>query len=277
MSNTSKIFVRGLWGYEGREEFVYKRYDKVAIDIKVALNNPFEHPFVTYVFGEDNYNFLIDLGCDCRLIDKNPMIWGHKGGGTHQYTHKTKIFQVATQEFDEVVFLDWDCMAAKPIPDNFWEVLRQKQDMQAILRGYKKKVCKWRKIDRGQRPCASFVYLRGKDAANTMWEIQNEGRKNMSLSEEQVMAKYSDNLLGGWQGRKAYWDNFEPDFFILSKGEVPFQPHKEALYQKNWCFTHMNKYNIKPGIEIINKFTNKQEIKKHMKEFLATKLTQRIY
>ena len=280
----SKMFIRGLWGYENKKGFVYKRRNKVGNDVILAKYNPYDEPFVTYVFGEDNYKFLIDEGFDCRLVDKNPMIWGHNRRQEHQYGHKLKIFQAATEEFDEIVFLDWDCMLAKPLPKNFWKILNKKKEVQAILRGYKSCVCMWRKRDRRKRACASFVYVRGKEVGAKLFDMWENGfckyasKKTKRLSEEQILSFYTDNLVGGWNGTKTYWKNFEPNFFLLGKHEVPFQPYPNTwLLKKNHCFVHINKQNSHSIIKVLNDKKNNADVKKQrMKIFLKQQLNKTV-
>jgi len=284
MSNTSKIFVRGLWGYEDRKEYVYKRRKKISNDILLVQHNPFEQPFVTYVFGEDNYKFLIDEGFDCRLVDKNPMIWGHDRLKEHQYGHKLKIFQAATEEFNEIVFLDWDCMLAKPIHKNFWDIMGKKQEVQAILRGYKSCVCMWRKTDRRKRACASFVYVRGEEVGKNMFDMWYSGFdkyksvKSRRLSEEQIISLYTDKIFGGWQGVRTYWKNFEPNFFLLGKHEVPFQPYPNTwLLKKKRCFVHINRQNSGSAIKMLRQ-SNLTDVEKKEKiiEFLDLQLQKTV-
>ena len=231
-------FVRGLWGIYNKE-WIYKRRYKMDNDVELLMNNPYSQPFKTYVFGTDNYKYLVDKGFDCKLVDEKPILYGYENTKQHAYGHKLRIFKEAMNDFDEIVFLDWDTQLAKELPENFWEVLGQKASIQAIIRGYKKTKCPWRKKDKRKRPCASFVYINDKKIADEMMEMWE---KRSKMAEEQIMAKYTDDMVGGWKGIEKYWELFEPDFFVLGRNEVPWNIFAiDLLKTKNICFTHLNK------------------------------------
>ena len=229
----SEMFIRTLWGIYDNTRRFYRRRQKMDDDIKLLLMNKFNQPFRTYVFGEDNLKFLQDRGVqDCVLVDKHPYIWDMD---TQQFRHKLEAFKLGMQDFDKVVFLDWDCHPIKPLPGNFWEVLGDKQPLQAILRSYRNVKATWRKDDQRKIPCASFVYIRDKQiphALISMWE-----ELGCPMSEEIPMMCYMEKMAGGWHGISEYWNTFEPDFFVLDEGFV-YSP--EQLATKNKCFAHFN-------------------------------------
>ena len=226
-------FVRTLWGVYDNTRRFYRRRQKMDDDIKLLLRNPFNQPFRTYVFGDDNLKFLQDRGVtDCVLVDKRPYIWDMD---TQQFRHKLEAFRLGMQDFDKIVFLDWDCQPIKPLPAEFWTVLDKKQPIQAILRSYRNIKASWRSIDKRKIPCASFVYIRDKQIPYELikiWEKNGSG-----MSEEIPMMQYMESVMGGWKGTDVYWQMFEPDFFVLDEGFV-YPP--ETLATKNKCFAHFN-------------------------------------
>jgi len=233
-----RSFVRGLWGildHQGRR--LYKRRSKITNDIRLLKKNKWNEPFVCYTFGEDNHKFLLDEGIDSKLVDKRPIVWDID---TEQFRHKLEVFKQAMQDFDEIVFLDWDTIPIKPLPKKFWKTLGKKSSFQAVMRIYNRKKLAWRKKDKRKIPCASFVYCRDEAVADELCKLWEEmGRP---WSEEKVMAKYMDNVMGGWKGLNVYWDLFEPDFFYLDECMV----HSRAKYKsKNRCFKHFNKDQVK--------------------------------
>ena len=248
MSEVKRGFIRGLWGiYEHEGRRLYKRRGKIDHDIRLCMHNKNNEPFRVYVFGEDNYKYLVDLGFDCKLVDKKPILWDMD---TQQYRHKLEVFYQGLQEFDEVVFLDWDCQPIKPLPDNFWEVLGQKAPIQGALNIYHRRKAHWRKQDQRKVPCAEFIYLRGKEVGDDLVDLwENTGRP---WSEEVVMARYIDNLVN--DDTRAldldkYWELYEPDFFILNRGI--FSP--ERVNSKNICFKHFHMKNVPSILKQINK------------------------
>ena len=230
-------FVRALWGiYDHQGRRLYKRRTKMDYDIKVLTHNKYSEPFITFVFGEDNYKYLTEeVGLNpstVRLADKRPIVWDIDKEGMR---HKTEAFKLGMEEFDEMVFLDFDTQPIKPLPLDFWEVLAKKERIQAILRCYKKRKISWREQDCNRIPCASFVYIRDKTVPASLIKTWEEmGRP---WSEEICMVKYMEGLVGGWQGIDKYWELFEPDFFVLGEGQV--YSH-EKLATKNHCFSHFN-------------------------------------
>lgn len=213
-------FIHALWGiheHEGRR--FYKRRTKQDDDIRLKLKSPYNEPFRVYVFGEDNYAMTQELGFDSVLIDKRPIIWDMD---TEQFRHKLEVFDKAMEDFDEIVFLDWDTIPVKPIPDNFWEKMEEKASFQSPLIYYRRRKALWRgKTDSRKLSSASFVYLRDKSISEGFiktWE--DMGRP---WSEELAMSKHIDKINGGWKGMDYYWENHEPHWF--------------ALPTKYWCYT----------------------------------------
>jgi len=230
-------FVRSLWGihdHQGRR--LYKRRSKIDNDIKLLKMNPWNEPYVCYTFGEDNHKYLLDEGIDSRLVDKKPIVWDME---KEQFRHKLEAFDQGMNDFDEMVFLDWDTLPTKPLPKDFWEVLGKKRSFQAILRIYHRKKATWRKDEQRKVPCASFVYCRDKAVTERLCEMWEQ--RGRPWSEEIIMARYMDEALGGWQGMDVYWDNFEPDFFYLDEC-ILFS--REQYKTKNRCFKHLNQKQV---------------------------------
>lgn len=245
MSEIKRGFIRGLWGihdHQGRR--FYLRRTKIDNDITMASLNKNEQPFMTYVFGEDNYKALVDKGFNCKLIDKKPIIWDMDN---QQFRHKIEVLKVGLEDYDEIVFLDWDCQAIKPLPNYFWDVLAKKAPMQAPLRAYRHWKIHWREGNR--LPEASFIYIRDKAIGPQLVELWKE--LNCPWSEEAVIAKWMDNYQGGWKGVEEYWKIFEPNFRLTGPGKFPppDADKKEHLYVhfngrgvwKILCYANMQK------------------------------------
>jgi len=233
MVDIKRGFVRVLWGihdHQGRR--FYKRRTKIDNDILLQKQAKYMPPFKVFVFGEDNYKSLVDDGFDCIMADKRPIVWDMN---KQQFRHKIEAFKLGIEIFDEMIFLDWDMYPLKLVPCDFWDVLGKKNSLQAILRMYHRRKAFWRKSEPRKIPCASFVYIRGSQVTEdiiSMWE-----KMNKPWSEETVMGRYMDEQIGGWKGIQAYWDAYEPDFFVLREGRV-FD--KELLNTKNKVFDHKN-------------------------------------
>jgi len=233
-------FVRALWGiheHEGRR--FYKRRTKQDDDIRLMMKNPYVPESKVYVFGEDNYAMTQELGMDAVLVDKRPIIWDMD---TEQFRHKLEVFNRAMEDFDEIVFLDWDTIPIKPIPDNFWDVLGEKDAIQANLIQYRRRKAVWRgRTDSRKLSCAAFVYCRDKKITEGMIETWEElGRP---WSEELVMARHIDKINGGWQGKEYYWDHHEPHWFSMPQIYWSYSPER-IRNEKDRLFHHFNKNEV---------------------------------
>jgi len=226
-----RSFVRVLWGTYNENIRHSRHRNKINNDIRLSTYNKYSPKYATYVFGDDNYKHLIDLGIDCKLVDKRAFVWDAQ---KEQFRHKLEAFKFGMEEFDEIVYVDIDTMPVKCIPENLWSVLRQKQAIQAILRMYHRKKACWRKTDMRKIPCAAFVYIRDKSIPYKLIDIWEKIGK--PWTEETVMAIYTDDVLGGWLGVEKYWDAFEPDFFALLDGCTVYP--EELMSKKNICFKH---------------------------------------
>ena len=235
-------FVRGIFGVKEDDRRFHKCRQVIDKDVEYCLHNKFDLPFTAYVFGEDNYKQLVDLGIEAVLIDKRPIVWDLD---TQMMRHKLEFFKAALEDNDEIIFLDWDVLPIKEIPDNIWDNLNLKSPLQAILRRYKRTKAPWRSEDRNMIPCAAFVYIREKYIADDLiksWE--DLGRP---WSEEVVLAKYMDDMSNGWQGMDYYWDNFEPDYFVLEQRLTIAYP-KEYRNQKDKCYHHFHRLGVTKGM-----------------------------
>jgi len=228
-----RAFIRALWGVHDDSDRVLKRRYRMDKNVPVILKNKFNEPFITYVFGQENYDELKRIGCqNLILLSKEPHMFDPLQS---QYRHKLEIIRYAMEEdgYDEILHLDWDCIPQKRIPSDFWETLGKKETFQGCLQSYKHAKCHWREKDRNVVPNGGFVYFRDKNAINKIIKIwEDMGSKK---SAEPPMAKYVDEQMGGWKGRMEYWKLYEIDFCNLHKNSA--HP-KELILTKNQCFIH---------------------------------------
>lgn len=243
-----RAIIRGLWGRdpedEQSQEFefakrfnfvsnnVTRRCRKVAKDILAAKKNPHTVIGPIYIFGEDNYKLVKDLGLDCQLIHNEP----YKYNPTRQHWwHKIEIYKHAFEDFDEIVWLDWDTVATKEFPEDFWEVLGKKECFQACLWKFSKPIIKFR-ATRGanqRTPNGGFVYMNDKSLVDKLFR-----HVKGHWTDECAYAKLVDEISGGWKGEQAYWDRFEPQWSTVRRS--PYRdPAKKEFKRKNRCFKHL--------------------------------------
>ena len=224
-------FIRALWGVHAKIHRILQRRFRTDNDIKLIKRNKFNEPFVTYVFGKDNYDALSTLGFDCKLVRNEPEAFDLV---KYQFRNKLEIIRHAMFEegYDELVYLDWDCIPQKKIPDNFWDILHQKEKFQACLQLYHRRKCHWRKKELRKVPNGGFVYIGDKEIvteAIRLWELTGKND-----SDEIAWARLTDDMMGGFDMDK-FWDKFEIPFGNLHKAS-PYS--KDQLNSKDVCFIH---------------------------------------
>lgn len=263
-----KSFIRGLWGeYNPGGIGIWERRYKHDNDVKLATLNTYEPNIMVYVFGEDNYKFLVDKGYTCKLVDKKPMLWTLE---PHCYRHKMEVWRQGLLDFDEIVFLDWDCVPACPIPNDFWENMSKGQPVQAALYAYRRRRINWREKDKTKIAAATFVYLREKSAGDEIIKIWEE--LGMPISEETVLMKYVEKINGGWYGVEDYRKKYEPIYHTLfginEKGEndIPFLNTREPI------FYHLNRRRVASLLEI----EDKEAVKKRLDDLHRYRKTNKI-
>lgn len=226
-----RAFIRALWGIYDNSNRLLARRKNIDNDIKRIIANDYNEPFIVYVFGKDNYEHARSFGFNCVLIDENPAPFDLI---TEQYRHKLEVLKYAMEEdnYDEIMFIDWDCIPKKKIPSNFWDIMGQKEIIQANLQLYHRRKARWRKDELRKIPNAGFLYLRDKSLPE---KIIKRWESIKGPSAEPPLAKLTDEMMGGWQGVDKYWELFEPDFCNLHKAS-PYS--KKLLKSKNICFIH---------------------------------------
>jgi len=230
-------FIRGTWGKYDNSHRILARRSKIDGDMARISNCKFNEPFVVYVMGEDNLRRMQDRGFNCVLMHKEPFMFDLI---KYQYRHKMEIMRYAMEVdgYDEIVWLDWDCVPQKKLLPNFWEECSKREPFQACLQIYFKKKCPWRSIDQRKVPNGGFLYIRDKtipSRAIKIWEAFRGDKDN----DEPAYAKMTDEMAGNWTNTEAnlkkYWDNFEPAFCNLHRGS-PYP--KEQLSTKDVYFIH---------------------------------------
>lgn len=197
-------------------------------------NNKPKIDFVTYVFGKENQKILDNLGLKTVLVHDEPYMWWPE----HRriWWHKLHVYRFIAQEnnYDEFVYIDWDCCLQKPLFDDFWERLGKKESFQANLMSYRQTILKddINRINKTTNivPNGGFVYIRDKGIPDKIWSFADVGANRWL--DEAAYARYLDDLMGGWCGVEKYWKLFEPEVCALSfKG-----PFRSTV--KDNCFRH---------------------------------------
>ena len=218
-------FIRCLFGKYDNTNRITSRRSKIDNDIKRILNGKFKIPFVTYVFGEDNYKMLVDKGITAKLVDKNPTPFDIT---QNCYLHKLHLIKAAFSDYKELVYLDWDVYMQKELPDNFWEECRKKEFIQGCLQVYRRPRINWRKIDSNVLINGGFLYIGWHDIINQAIEVYNE--KFSSQPNDEVALTYLiDRINNGWS-RDVFKDRHETPFCRLHKNSAFSDKKEDATF-----------------------------------------------
>ena len=182
--------------------------------------------------GEDNHKAISHMFDDCVMVTPKPFMFDLV---KYQYRNKLEIIKYAFENdgYDELVYLDWDCVPQKRIPSNFWEEMGKKEIFQATLQLYHRRKCLWRPEDVRKVPNGGFLYLRDKKLINKAiewWE-----KLDMQDNDEIAWSMITDIMVDGWKGMEIYWNKFETMFCNLHKSS-PYT--KDQLNSKDVCFIH---------------------------------------
>ena len=123
MAINNKIpIIRALWGSVPRSKSEVFRKPIFANEIVV-------------VWGQDNYEYLTKLGYQTVVADYGITDARYSTIHSH-FMHKLLAIQHASKIYDEFIFLDWDCYLLKPMDDNFYQELRDGNEVQVPLYAY---------------------------------------------------------------------------------------------------------------------------------------------
>lgn len=238
-------YIRCLWGDDGTqydEGWIKPSERRIKMDreIKIAINNPNTVPFSIYVFGKRNYEHLMELklqemGIPCILLDDNPWLYDPQ---KEFWKHKLDILHHVMNHdgYDELIYLDWDCVPIKPVPETIWDQLHTKTAIQANLQFYRRRKCHWRgDLDTRKVSNGGFLYIGNKLITDKLLEVWKNMPVEMKFWDEVCISKLTDEIVGGWKGLDVYWDYFEPEVCNLKKRSA-FP--EERIMAKNYYFLH---------------------------------------
>lgn len=206
-------------------------------DIMRLLKSEFNDSYTTYVFGKDNLNYLQTLGLKCIMIEEKPSIFHMHG---HIFRHKLEVYRYAMENdgYDQIVFLDWDLVPTKKIPDDFWQQLENKESIQGCLYSCgKKRLCRWRRNEHKSFIInASFLYIGDKSIPSKLIKIWNDfpDETCWRYNDEIAISKFIDDNYGGWVGEEKWFNMFEPRFAHLERKSF----FDDRVKEKDICFLH---------------------------------------
>jgi hypothetical protein len=241
-------FIRALWGVHDKSNRVLANRYKMDLEMQRIANSKYNQPFRTYVMGEDNVQSLIEMGFkDYVMISDKPYMFELV---KYRYRNKMEAIRYAMEEddYDEIVYLDWDCVPIRPLSTDFWDGLGKKDIIQANLMRYRRPKALWRilptkckKIDvkriRGTILNGGFLYIRDKTIPSQAIKWWEEIDKQYGLGDNDELAwqRLIDEMTNGWTGEDAFWNRFEAMYCKL-RSRSPYSSSKNKT--KDVCFVH---------------------------------------
>ena len=211
-----------------------------------AVNNDFydtksprcatEPPFICYVAGTSNLDLLKSKGSfqNLRLINEDPWPWPKQA----LLRNKIHLIGAALKKYDEVLFLDWDCIAEKPADPDFvermWKDLESGAPIRTLSWQYIRPLCPWRTGH--PRKCANtgFLYARRDiwPRVEVAWETTNR-----HFNDEVAVTWLQDELAGGWSGIEKWTETYDVQWARMKRQ----RPCPDWMWEKklaNAAFVH---------------------------------------
>ena len=231
--------------------------------VKDSLNE------VVYVWGKDNYD-IIKVNYNCILVSDNSydtsISNSHHFHDYRNMHHKLVCIKMATEQFGEILFLDWDCGLSKELDESFYNTLRNGNPVQAPLYIYPKECLKtliddstndsmtkffkvleknletysYRWNDCYVVPNTGFVYCRDLDIATRLCSLSNEFHLEILVEEFALFMYVSSMTL------EQYIKNIEPSVIsgkshgnvIWDQHQIWFNDYISSFIDKDNYFTH---------------------------------------
>jgi len=222
-----RAIISALWGDEQVDFWRGAKGDVLKEKRRLERGGPVVADRHVFAFGRENYDFLkqheidklpgiIDLTLltEEGIVDwsngtagaRDPDLRGQVNWGLSYWQHKDQAILAAMETYGEVIWMDWDCAALKPVPGNLWKLLRQGPEVRCSLIGYKRFKAPWRQDDYSRRlvPHGAFMFFRSK------WIVEETARVQRELYpkyiDETSLAYVIDQhyFNGRWQGVEAW-------------------------------------------------------------------------
>ena len=187
-------------------------------EVTLCRQLPQPEPLVFWAMGRENLDIARSAGWDAQLLCEEPVLnltgqterrpereRGFLPYGTNVFHAKFLAMKAAMERmgYEQAVFLDLD-IGLNPgvsFPADFWERLERGAEMQAGLRTYHRKICRWRN-DGARTTCwAAAFYLQGLAICDMLLA---QARETPEWYEQWVMSFVADCLVGEWKGAEAY-------------------------------------------------------------------------
>ena len=232
----NKSVVRLWWGDKNRNDHRKKNRLLMEQTLRLVMNDKHQVPFVTYVCGQDNYDYLKSEGLEnLSLVTKNPRL---DIPVEIDAQHRLYLCDIAMKDFNEIICVNWDCRLVNPFTDNVWTILRKKEPLQAALicskrrKAYKLPMVHTRGEDGHIFALDGFLYLRDPTLPQNILKLLDDPEIKNKWTPEALVSTYIDYINGKWIGLQKYYELYEPDCFFGGRLSV----WKHATKKKNIVF-----------------------------------------
>jgi hypothetical protein len=241
-------FIRTLWG---DPKYFTKEIPKTPL-----------YDEVVYVWGDEANNYLKNLGYNTILVSSdNPYLTDYKHSTFGIYILKLEALKLGIEQFGKVIFMDWDVKNIKPLDEQFYKDLEDKELLMPTY-SYPKEflsfdiagwyntqldelsMYSWEMDDIVVIPNASFVYCNNLEIVNKLYSIAKVNDIK-TLVEEFAMFIYSNCTL------KEYIEKYEPKClygrhrtFVFDFGNIKKRAEDnlhdtiDSIIDKNIYFVH---------------------------------------
>ena len=241
--------IRCLWGKRDHQ-FFEKNLTSYHDECVLAKENDDRYKIdnqMVIVWDKENRDLMERLGYPYHYMgESNPFSLNLN------FLHKILALEKAMEMYDEILFIDWDCFAQKPLDDNFVNLLRSKAEIQIPLYFYPHEIlekfysidpkvddynhyfnmffyhiirkCRWNFDDGIAIPNAGFIYCRDKEFFKKLLEIQ-KSQGIVSNIEEVCALFYFDPFINS---ADEYLDKIEP-LVCLGKDDLEMRGKQVLL------------------------------------------------
>jgi hypothetical protein len=251
--------IRCLWG-KREHQFFEKNLTSYHDECVLAKENDDKYDIenqMVIVWDKPNRDLMEKLGYPYHYMGES-----NEFSLNLNFLHKILALEKAMEMYDEILFVDWDCFAQKPLDSNFQKLLRDKGDIQIPLYFYPDEILnryqsidprvddhnhyfnmffyhiirngKWN-FDNGiVIPNAGFIYCRDKNFFKELLRIQ-KSHGIVSNIEEVCAMFYFNNYIGSTE---EYLERIEP---VVCLGKDDLEMMGRQIELNEYTINRLNK------------------------------------
>jgi hypothetical protein len=251
--------IRCIWG-KNTHQFFEKNLMSYHSECHMTKINDLKH-------GLTNQMVIVWDEVNCELMERLGYSYLYMGESNEfslnfNFYHKILALEKAMELYDEILFLDWDCLIQKPLDDNFYSLVQNGNDIQIPLYYYPKEMLdkfnsinprvndydhyfnmffyqiirngKWKFLDGIVIPNAGFIYCRNKEFFKKLIEIQKTNGI-ISNIEEVCALLYFNKFI---KTTDEYLEKIEPKVCL---GKDDLEMYEKQVFLNEYSIKKLNK------------------------------------